>query len=98
MRPEVEAPVSARDVRFPDAPRIHAMSDRLSQSSYLSSLSPPMGEEDVVEIPLLLPGWQVSALATAAHDRGLTTGEMVRTLLRQFIADCQKETRRTVKL
>jgi hypothetical protein len=41
---------------------------------------------DVVEVPLLLPGWQVSALETAAHDYGLTAGEMVRHLLRDFIA------------
>jgi hypothetical protein len=40
---------------------------------------------DVVEVPLLLPGWQVAALETAAHDRGLTAGEMVRHLLHDFI-------------
>jgi hypothetical protein len=44
---------------------------------------PPDG--DVVEVSLLLPGWQVAALETAAHDRGLTAGEMVRHLLRDFI-------------
>lgn len=43
-------------------------------------------EQDVVEIPLLLPGWQATALETAAHDRGLTAGEMVRHLLGSFIA------------
>jgi hypothetical protein len=42
-------------------------------------------ESDIVEVPLLLPGWQVAALETAAHDRGLTAGEMVRTLLRDFL-------------
>jgi hypothetical protein len=55
---------------------------------------PPRNEElsvnspapDVVEIPLLLPGWQVSALETAAHSRGQTAGQMVRDLLRDFIA------------
>lgn len=49
---------------------------------------PPTGLNDteVIEIPLLLPGWQVSALEEAAHDRGLTAGEMVRQLLRQFIS------------
>jgi hypothetical protein len=45
--------------------------------------------EDVVEVPLLLPCWQVSALATAAHDRGLTAGQMVRSLLSDFIARCR---------
>jgi hypothetical protein len=42
--------------------------------------------EDVVEIPLLLQGWQMTALETAAHDRGQTAGEMVRDLLRDFLA------------
>ncbi len=40
---------------------------------------------DVVEIPLLLPGWQVEALETAAHQRGQTAGAMVRDLLRDFL-------------
>jgi hypothetical protein len=44
-------------------------------------------EEEVVEIPLLLPGWQMSALETAAHRRGLTAAEMVRHLLRDFILE-----------
>jgi hypothetical protein len=41
---------------------------------------------DVVEIPLLLQGWQMTALETAAHDRGQTAGEMVRDVLRDFLA------------
>ncbi len=44
-------------------------------------------EDEVVEVSLLLPGWQVTALESAAHDRGLTAAEMVRTLLRDFIED-----------
>ena len=43
----------------------------------------PDGE--VVEIPLLLPGWQLSALERAAHRRGLTAGEMARSLLTDSI-------------
>ena len=42
--------------------------------------------EDVVEIPLLLQGWQMTALETAAHSRGQTAGAMVRDLLRDFLA------------
>lgn len=45
-----------------------------------------MPEADVIEIPLLLAGWQVRALETAAHDRGLTAAEMVRHVLRDFLA------------
>jgi hypothetical protein len=48
------------------------------------------GMEDVVEVPLLLPGWQMSALEQAAYLRGVTAAEMVRELLRTFILD--KET------
>jgi hypothetical protein len=43
--------------------------------------------EEVVEVPLLLPGWQVSALERVAHRRGITAAEMVRQLLRAFIAE-----------
>ena len=48
-------------------------------------MSTCLADRDIVEVPLLLPTWQVAALATAAHDRGLTTGEMLRNLLRDFI-------------
>lgn len=41
---------------------------------------------EVVEVPLLLPGWQISALEREAHHRGLTAGEMLRHLLSDFIA------------
>lgn len=48
-----------------------------------SSYRPSDGGE-VIEIPLLLAGWQASALERAAHGRGLTAAEMVRSLLRDF--------------
>ena len=44
-----------------------------------------LADRDVVEIPLLLPSWQVDALTTAAQDRGVTAGEMMRNLLCDFI-------------
>lgn len=43
-------------------------------------------EEEVVEVPLLLSGGQVSALEWMAHRSGLTTGAMLRQLLRDFLA------------
>lgn len=46
-----------------------------------------LDEADVVEMPLLLEGWQMSALEKAAYVRGVTAAEMVRQLLRQFITD-----------
>jgi hypothetical protein len=39
---------------------------------------------EVVEIALLLPVWQIDALESAAHSRGLTTGQMVRSLIGTF--------------
>jgi hypothetical protein len=45
---------------------------------------PPLDAE-VVELPLLLPGWQVSKLETVAHERGMTAAAMVRHLLRDFL-------------
>ena len=46
----------------------------------------PGQEGDIVEVPLLLPVWQVSALERAAHKRGLTAGQMVRQLLHDVLA------------
>jgi hypothetical protein len=46
---------------------------------------PPEIEADVVELQLLLPGWQASKLETVAHQRGMTAAEMVRHLLRSFL-------------
>ncbi len=43
-------------------------------------------ESDVVEMPLLLSGIQMSALEQVAHNRGLTAAGMVRQLLREFMA------------
>jgi hypothetical protein len=49
-----------------------------------------LAERDVVEVPLLLPGWQVDALAAAAHDRGQTAGEMLRGVLQDFITGLEE--------
>ena len=45
---------------------------------------------EVVEVPLLLPGWLAAALEKAAGDQGLTVTELVRRLLpglRSQVAD-----------
>ena len=60
------------------------MNERMRNSSGYDS-GTALADRDVVEVPLLLPSWQVAALATAAHDRGQTAGEMLRTLLSDFI-------------
>jgi hypothetical protein len=51
----------------------------------------PLHENEVIEVPLLLPGWQMEVLESAAHDRGLTAAEMVRHLLRSFVLEMQKK-------
>jgi hypothetical protein len=42
-------------------------------------------EEHVVEVPLLLPGWQAAALEQAARREGRTLAEMARRLIRDFL-------------
>ncbi len=38
-------------------------------------------DKEVVELALLLPRWQAVALENAAHQRGLTAGQMLRKLI-----------------
>lgn len=57
-----------------------------------ASTSPHATVEDVVELALLLPGNQAAALEAVAFQRGLTTGEMVRRLVREFLAAQQAPT------
>ena len=35
-------------------------------------------ENEIVELPILLPEWQVTALEAAAKKRGMTIGQMLR--------------------
>jgi hypothetical protein len=62
------------------------MKQRLSRAGSAEGLVLDEPVEDVVEIPLLLQGWQITALETAAHNRGQTAGEMVRDVLRDFLS------------
>ena len=41
--------------------------------------------EDVVEVSLLLPGWQFAALQKVARRHDQTTGEMIRRLVKKFL-------------
>jgi hypothetical protein len=61
------------------------MSDVFERPPAVEEPSTPPFEGDVVELPLLLPGWQVTKLETAAHKRGMTAAAMVRNLLRDFL-------------
>ena len=38
-------------------------------------------DDEVVELALLLPRWQAEALEEAAHNKGITAGQMLRRLI-----------------
>jgi hypothetical protein len=65
----------------------HVMSDDPRFSVVIEGPCGSLLEAEVVEIPLLLPGWEASILETVAHQRGLTAGAMVRHLLHDFLVD-----------
>ena len=44
----------------------------------------PPADVEMVELAVLMPAWQAEALELAAQDRGLTTGQMIRSLIRGF--------------
>jgi len=43
------------------------------------------GDYDVVELPLLLPEWQVIALESVANERGMTIGQLLRRLISDML-------------
>jgi hypothetical protein len=43
------------------------------------------GADDIVELPLLLPGWEAAALEEAARVRGQTTAQVIRQLIRGYL-------------
>jgi hypothetical protein len=44
-------------------------------------------DQEVVELPLLLPRWQALALESAARRRGMTTGQMLRRVITDLFGD-----------
>lgn len=44
------------------------------------------GDQEVVELPLLLPRWQAMELEAAAQRRGMTTGQMIRRYIGEMLA------------
>jgi hypothetical protein len=46
-------------------------------------------DQEVVELPLLLPRWQALELEALARERGMTTGQMLRRMVREALADQQ---------
>lgn len=59
---------------------------------YLPAVSPLLPSDhsgvdaEIVEIPLLLPRWQILALESIAEEKGLTTAQMLRRLIGESIA------------
>jgi hypothetical protein len=43
-------------------------------------------DQEVVEVPLLLPLWQAVELEAAASRRGMTTGQMLRRVIGELLA------------
>jgi hypothetical protein len=44
-------------------------------------------QDDVIELPILLPEWQVNALETAARERNMTIGQFLRRHFADVFAD-----------
>jgi hypothetical protein len=41
-------------------------------------------DAEIVELSVLLPGWQAAALEATAHGQGLTTAQVVRRLIQDY--------------
>ncbi|QDU22348.1 hypothetical protein [Urbifossiella limnaea] len=44
-------------------------------------------DQEVVELPLLLPKWQAVELEAAARQRGMTMGQLLRRVIREVLDD-----------
>jgi hypothetical protein len=51
------------------------------------TFSPNASDSEVVELPLLLPRWQVAALEAAARRNGLTTGQLIRRMITDLVSE-----------
>ena len=43
-------------------------------------------DQDVAEISLLVPGWQAAQLVSLANSQRLTVGQLLRRLVRRYLA------------
>lgn len=57
----------------------------MSDLAISSGQDPVASHNSIVEVPLLLPGWQAARLEQAAAEQGLTTGQLARRLIRDFL-------------
>jgi hypothetical protein len=52
-------------------------------------------DEEMMELSMLLPSWQVVEMEGVAHSRGLTVGQLIRQLIRDYLADRTSTARST---
>lgn len=52
-----------------------------------SSMDVARQDQEVVELPLLLPRWQALELEAAARQLGMTTGQMLRRVIRDLLTE-----------
>jgi hypothetical protein len=55
------------------------------RSAELAAARLPLSSEEIVELAVLLTSREAEALETVAHDQGITTGQMLRQLIRECI-------------
>jgi hypothetical protein len=53
----------------------------------------PRASEELEELSLLIPSWQILALAEAAEGEGMTVGKYVRRMVNQAIAAYERKPR-----
>jgi hypothetical protein len=49
--------------------------------------APACSDHEVVELQLLLPRWQATALEAAARSRGMTTGQILRRVITDLFVE-----------
>jgi hypothetical protein len=97
---KVECPASsASRLLYPRAlksSRVRRLSGRLVQVRHIMSRDHVEGtndsrtfwlDEEMVELSLLLPGWQAAEMESLAHSRGMTLGQLLRLLIRDHLRD-----------
>jgi len=52
---------------------------------------PTRSDHEVVEMQLLLPRWQATALEAAAQSRGMTTGQILRRVISDLFTEHQSQ-------
>ena len=80
-----------------DVARVTPTAARVSNTTSRTGVTVPMlfdlmssdvtrQDQEVVELPLLLPRWQAVELEAAARRRGMTTGQMIRRVIGDMLA------------